>query len=220
LNDYLQPLLSHVKNKLNAKGRINQRTECIKIIPLGHQYIPDDIFLPLCQSVLDNTKVTVDYCDIEGKHSRRELSPQRLVCYRNNWYLDAWCHLRQGLRTFWVPSIKSIEALTIKGHVIDEHWLTEQLESSYGIFDGEPKEIAHLRFTGQAVRRIHKAQWHPMQKQQMNDDGSLDMWVPYSNYHELMRDVLRYGAQAQVLAPESLKKAMRDEIALMMKLNP
>ena len=43
----IKPLLSHVKNKLTSKGHLNQRIECIKIIPLGHQYISDDIFLPL-----------------------------------------------------------------------------------------------------------------------------------------------------------------------------
>ena len=45
------------------------------------------------------------------------------------------------------------------------------------------------------------------------------MWVPYSNYQELLMDILRYGAQAQIIAPESLKKAMQDEIARMLKLN-
>ena len=30
--------------------------------------------------------------------NEREISPQRLVHYRDNWYLDAWCHLREGLR--------------------------------------------------------------------------------------------------------------------------
>ena len=218
LKDYLDPLLSHVKNRLKNKEN-NQRMDCIKLIPLGHQYIPDAVFLPLCQSVINQTKVRVDYYDIASKYSSRELSPQRLVCYRHNWYLDAWCHLREGLRTFWVPGIASVESLAAKGQVVDEQWLSEQLESSYGIFDGNPREVAHLRFTGQAARRLHKAQWHPMQKQQVNEDGSLEMWVPYSNYQELLMDILRYGAQAQIIAPESLKKAMQDEIARMLKLN-
>ena len=77
-----------------------------------------------------------------------------------------------------------------------------------------------MHFTGQAARRIHKAQWHPLQKQQINDDGSFDMWVPYSDHRNLMRDVLRYGAQAQVLAPESLKKAMKEEICLIDEFQP
>ena len=27
----------------------------------------------------------------------RKVSPQRLTHYRDNWYLDAWCHSRRGL---------------------------------------------------------------------------------------------------------------------------
>ncbi len=31
----------------------------------------------------------------------REVSPQRLVRYKENWYLDTWCHLRNAIRKGW-----------------------------------------------------------------------------------------------------------------------
>ncbi|MDT8429578.1 MAG: WYL domain-containing protein [Pseudomonadales bacterium] len=37
--------------------------------------------------------------------SERWVSPQRLVYYRDNWYLDAWCHLREGLRMFSIDRL-------------------------------------------------------------------------------------------------------------------
>ena len=40
-------------------------------------------------------------------HSERTVSPQRLSYYRDNWYLDAWCHLREGLRTFALDAIET-----------------------------------------------------------------------------------------------------------------
>ena len=36
----------------------------------------------------------------------REISPLRLVYYRDNWYLDAWCHLRDKLHCFAVDAIR------------------------------------------------------------------------------------------------------------------
>jgi predicted DNA-binding transcriptional regulator YafY len=38
----------------------------------------------------------------------REISPQRLVYYRGNWYLDAWCHLRNDLRSFAVDAMQKV----------------------------------------------------------------------------------------------------------------
>src|SRR5207245_1871380 len=35
----------------------------------------------------------------ENRDTERQISPQRLVHYRDNWYVDAWCHLRNDLRS-------------------------------------------------------------------------------------------------------------------------
>src|SRR4030067_2182248 len=43
--------------------------------------------------------------------SSREISPQRLIHYRDNWYLDAWCHSRNALRSFAVERITAAKAL-------------------------------------------------------------------------------------------------------------
>ena len=32
--------------------------------------------------------------------TQRIVSPQRLSYYRENWYLDAWCHDKNALRKF------------------------------------------------------------------------------------------------------------------------
>ena len=42
----------------------------------------------------------------DDSRSERAVSPQRLTYYRDNWYLDAWCHLREGLRTFALDAIE------------------------------------------------------------------------------------------------------------------
>jgi predicted DNA-binding transcriptional regulator YafY len=41
-----------------------------------------------------------------NERSHREVSPQRLTHYRDNWYLDAWDHDREALRSFSVDRIQ------------------------------------------------------------------------------------------------------------------
>jgi predicted DNA-binding transcriptional regulator YafY len=66
-----------------------------------------------------------------GANSQREISPQRLTHYRDNWYLDAWCHLRDELRSFAVDAIS--EAKTKSEHAVDvpDTELTAALGAGY-----------------------------------------------------------------------------------------
>lgn len=213
LDDYFQPLLNHIQKLLaSATKSVNNRLKRFRMIPIAHQYIKPEIFLPLCQATLENQMVQLDYQDIQGSHTQRCLSPQRLVYYRNNWYLDAWCHLRQALRTFWLAGVKSVALLNQSGEIVEDTALAQHLESSYGIFAGLPVATAHLRFTGFAAMRIRELEWHPQQKQQINADGSLEVWLPYSDTRELVMDILRYGNEAKVLAPESLQIALIEQL--------
>src|SRR5690349_14822300 len=45
------------------------------------------------------------YNRARDEETEREISPQRLVHYRDNWYVDSWCHLRDDLRSFAVDAI-------------------------------------------------------------------------------------------------------------------
>lgn len=55
--------------------------------------------------------IIIHYHRKKDLETQREISPQRLVYYRDNWYLDAWCHQKAALRTFAVDSIKEVERL-------------------------------------------------------------------------------------------------------------
>ena len=48
--------------------------------------------------------------------SERVVSPQRLTQYRNSWYLDAWCHQANGLRSFALERISEQQRLDEPAH--------------------------------------------------------------------------------------------------------
>jgi len=87
------------------------------------------------------------------------------------------------------------------------------LGSGYGIFAGDKVEWARLRFTPQHARWVATEQWHPQQKSSCAADGHYLLEVPYSNPTELIMDILRHGAGVEVLAPESLREAVKKELA-------
>jgi len=137
--------------------------------------------------------------------SDRTISAQRLIYYRDNWYLDAWCHKSGGLRSFSLDRIQTAVMLEDVAVDMDTVVLDTELGGGYGIFSGTPAEVAVLRFSVEAARWVADEDWHPEQRGQWLDDGRFELRVPYAAAQELLRDVLAYDAQVEVIAPPALR---------------
>ncbi len=142
----------------------------------------------------------------------RVLSPQRLVYYRDNWYLDAWCHLRKGLRTFALDNIQQARQLPGKALDVDSDTLNAHYGSAYGIFSGAATRIATLRFTAERARWVSKEQWHSQQETQWLEDGRYELRIPYQNPTELIMDILRHGGEVEVISPPQLRQAVQQRL--------
>jgi predicted DNA-binding transcriptional regulator YafY len=146
------------------------------------------------------------------EETERDISPQRLVFYRDNWYLDAWCHLREEIRSFGVDAIRHASPLDQPAKEVAAKKLDDVLGAGYGIFSGSKVQWAQLRFTPEAARWVAAEQWHPQQKARTDTHGRYLLEIPYANPTELVMDVLRHGANVEVLAPASLREAVRTEM--------
>ena len=142
----------------------------------------------------------------EDRITEREVSPQRLAHYRDNWYLDAYCHLREDLRSFAVDVIQSAVLKDAKAREIPKTELDEYLGSGYGIFAGRKVEWATLKFTPRAARWVSAQRWHPDERHRVEKDGSYLLEIPYADDRELLMEIMKFGADVEVLAPPSLRQ--------------
>ena len=152
------------------------------------------------------------YSRKDDRETEREISPQRLVHYRDNWYLDAWCHLRDDLRSFAVDAIRHAVIQEAPSKEVREAELDEYLGSGYGIFAGRKVEWATLKFTPEAARWVSAQNWHPKQRSRVEKDGSYVLELPYAEDRELVMEILRFGADVEVLGPAALRKRVRDAL--------
>ena len=143
----------------------------------------------------------------------REISPQRLVHYRDNWYVDAWCHMRRALRTFALERVRDAKTRPTASRDIDDAALDRHFATAYGIFSGEPRESALLRFTAERARWVADEQWHPQQRDRLLDDGRLERTVPYADPRELIMDILKYGPDVEVIGPKQLRAEIARTLA-------
>lgn len=150
--------------------------------------------------------------------SERVVSPQRLTHYRDNWYLDAWCHLRDALRTFALDAVKEAGTLSARAKELDESILDDHYAGTYGIFSGQAQHQAILRFSAQRARWVAAESWHPRQQSLWLEDGRYELSFPYSQPEELVMDLLRFGPDVEVVGPLSLRKMVQQKLSATLDL--
>jgi predicted DNA-binding transcriptional regulator YafY len=186
----------------------------VRVLGMATREMTLEHFERVGRALLERRRLEIRYyARGRGDQTEREISPQRLVHYRDNWYLDAYCHLREGLRSFSVDAIRAARMLESRAMEVPDERLDAVLGTGYGIFSGETVAWAMLRFTPERARWVSSEQWHPQQRSRFEADGSFVLEVPYSDPRELLMDVLRHGAEVEVLAPAGLREAMKRSIA-------
>jgi predicted DNA-binding transcriptional regulator YafY len=138
--------------------------------------------------------------------SEREVSPQRLVNYRNTWYLDAWCHASDGLRRFALDAVQEAKPLETKARNVAVKDLETELDAGYGIYSGTGTKVkwATLVFQADAAQWVAVEEWHAQQKGRWLSDGRYELQVPYADPTELAMDILRHGDSVEVKGDKSL----------------
>jgi predicted DNA-binding transcriptional regulator YafY len=178
----------------------------IRVLPMAGRPVDAAVFETLSVAVLGRRRVVLCHFNrARGAAVEREVSPQRLVHYRYNWYLDTWCHLRDDIRSFAVDAIASARLLDTPSRDLADAELDAVLRAGYGIFGGASTQSAVLRFTADAARWVAHETWHPAQRGRLEPDGSYVLEIPYSQDAELVMDILRHGANVEVLAPAGLR---------------
>jgi predicted DNA-binding transcriptional regulator YafY len=219
LGPQIAPLQTRLKSLLGSQDDAPEEvTRRIRIVHAAKRHADLRYFEVIASALLKRRRLTLRHWN-RGRddETEREVSPQRMVFYRDNWYLDAWCHLREEIRSFGIDAVRHAALLETKAREVPAKRLDEVLGAGYGIFSGNELQWARLRFSPEAARWVATEQWHPRQKASTDAQGRYILELPYSNPTELVMDVLRHGADVEVLAPQALRDAVRDEMATALK---
>jgi predicted DNA-binding transcriptional regulator YafY len=214
LGRHLQPLLDKLHGMLGASGGEAQALmRRVRIANPARRPVPSRFFEEAVSAVLSRRRLAITYYT-RGKRaqSERVLSPQRLLHYRNTWYLDAWCHASEGLRRFALDAVRAAKVLDEPARELPLSQVESELDQGYGIFGGARLRWATLHFTAEAAQWVAQEEWHPRQQVKVQADGSLRMRLPYSDPTELVMDVLRHGPNVRVLAPAELAQQVRSQL--------
>lgn len=210
---HLAPVLERLEGMLGADAaEAKEAMRRIKVIGTARRRVASRFFERIGSALVQRRRMELRYFKRSDRsESVREVSPQRLVHYRNTWYLDAWCHTSDGLRRFALDAVRDAVALATKAKNVALRDLEAALDSGYGIFAGDDRRLrwATLVFDPAAAQWVASEEWHPSQKTRTLPDGRYELQVPYSDPTELMMDILRHGDSVVVTGDKALQAAVR-----------
>ncbi len=204
----VEPLLDRIKELLGdadgSEGGVSQR---LHVMPTAGRLADAECFEAVCVALLKRWRLTINYFTRSREEATlRMVSPQRMVHHRNTWYLDAWCHERQALRRFSLDAITGATVMAEAAHECSMESVRYFFDEGYGVYAGPELRHAHLIFSPWAARWVTKEKWHKNQTQRVLEDQRLELVVPYTDATELRMDIMRYGAEVEVIGPPELRE--------------
>ncbi len=214
----------HAMQQAYHKIQAASNREGIKILEAADKHLYADLrrarpyterqvwFQQLLNALSRQRTVKLRYFTLERAcETSREVDPYGLVLHEGAFYLVGYCHWRKDVRTFLLDRIRVV-AETEKVFTLPATFsVREHFRQAWGLLKGRALVTIRVRFAPKVARIIHEGRWHETQRLQDQADGSVVMTVRVAGWEEMRRWILSFGAVAEVLEPEDLRRSLAGE---------
>lgn len=149
----------------------------------------------------------LEYAGSDGAVTRRVVEVRRVVEFEGRSYLIAWCRLSSGRRHFRADRVLS--ARVMEEPFRDRHEMNTVEPDGVFRVPAEAPDSVRVRFSSRVARWLLER--YP--DAERREDGSVVVTYEVSDLNWLVRTVLQYGAEAEVLGPEAYREAVRRAVA-------
>lgn len=161
-------------------------------------------FNSIQESILGKYVMQFDYFTSELMYSRRTVEPLRLLFRHQAWYIFGYCRDRQDYRLFRTSRMKDIE-------ITDEHFdrvLTDEIDMEPDYCRSYEMHLYKLKFSPEIAHRIYDE--YEEQYVEMAEDRSFIVSYYYPINEWVVRHLLSFGTNVEVLEPVEMREIMRE----------
>ncbi|MBW1865025.1 MAG: transcriptional regulator, partial [Deltaproteobacteria bacterium] len=163
------------------------------------------------EAILNRRHVRITYFAMSRKKtSQRMVAPYRLWFFDGTFYMLGFCHLRKDIRLFAVDRIRKMVLTDTTFEAPQDFNIENFLRDSFGAFLGDPVQVA-IHFSPRVAGYVDEKIWHESQVVEKQKDGSLIFKAEIAGTEEIKFWILRWGKDAVVLEPDSLREEIRME---------
>jgi proteasome accessory factor B len=209
-----RPLLSAIKkmeqslpdtislNLADIEQTISFRTRVEPILELK-------IFDTLAKAAAHRQQIELAYRKPGQKETEpRIVDPYHLANINGEWYLFAYDHARQDIRTFVPARVQSVKLTGKTFERPQKFSLEKRLRDSFGVHSGEGEYEVVIRFNTRAADYVREKKWHESQQLRELKNGGVELRLKLSSLAEIERWVLSWGGDATVIKPRELVEAV------------
>lgn len=170
-----------------------------------------EIFDAIAKATANRRQIELSYRKAGTQQiEKRLLDPYHLANINGEWYLFAWDHAREDIRTFVPARVQSVKQ-TGKTFPRPEHFsLEKRLRDSFGVRSGEGQFDVVIRFNTRVADYVREKKWHGSQQLRELKGGGVELRMKLSSLGEIERWVLSWGADATVVKPRLLADAIKN----------
>lgn len=170
-----------------------------------------DVFDLLAKATTRHEQLRMRYRKPGGKPpEERIIDPYHLSNINGEWYLFAYDHARQDLRTFVPSRMVSVETTGKTFTRSARFSLAGRLRNSFSVHSGDGEHLVCIRFTPAVADYIREKKWHPSQLLKELPDGAVELRMTLSSLTEVQRWILSWGGEAQALEPGELRERIAE----------
>lgn len=191
----------------------NWLSEHVGVLPEDRVRFDPEVWAQLACCVERREAIRATYQTFDGRVSEYELHPYHLLAYHGNWYLMAWNVEKKRVATFALSRFRRIAATGQVYTRAAEFSPETYARQAFGIVGGEQPIRVRLLFEPKLAVYITERQWHPSQEFRARADGRIEMRLETTGRKELVRWVLSWMPDVEVLAPKSLRERIKEKLA-------
>jgi len=215
LHQFLDQLLS--LHSLSDTISIAALSRKVSVKNIEYCHTDEKIFHQALDALIHDRPIRIAYYSPHNDEATtRDILPLHLLHYMGTWHIIAHCALKNELRDFVLSRIRSVvpSACLIAARESAAS-VKEYIRKNFGIMTGSETFEVCLRFSPAVSPWLAEQVWHPAQQMRWEDDKTLCLTFPVADFREVKREILKYGAEVEVVTPESLREEVKREIEKM-----
>ena len=221
LKKALESFLNQVVSGRSHPGNLSlsKLNEKVSVKNIEYSGTSEKSFKMILEALLQEKVVAIVYFSPHtGNQTQRDILPLHLLQYMGTWHIIAHCALKNETRDFVLSRIRSIEFSSHKLPVrANASSVKEYIRQNFGIMNSGVSYEVCLHFSPKVAPWLAEQIWHPAQQMKWEKDKSLCLTFPAADLREVKREVLKYGAQVEVIEPKALRREVKQEIEKMKK---
>jgi predicted DNA-binding transcriptional regulator YafY len=200
---------SGVKERMQSPPNVAFRLSEITLDDQGER-----VFGLLSSAERSARSVTFTYQDKEGNRSKRMADPYGFIVNGGRVYCVAYDHDRRDKRVFAVDNVTELSVLARTFTKPTNFSIDDFASSSIsGVLHSNATTEVRVRFAPRVAKAAIAARVVAERAVDRRSDGSVEITYNVADVDELTRWVLGWGAQAEIVAPDTVRARLRMLIA-------